>query len=126
MPDNETDCLQLLTRGMVEFNRGCSFEAHELWEEAWNEVVGEEKRFYQGLVQIAAGYHKLSLSQVNGARKLLQRGRETLSTLPPNYAGVNLAPLLAAAATLVRDLAAGRVPIDPDAPILRFLPSFRQ
>jgi len=95
----------LLRQGIEEFNRGHFFEAHELWEEAWNEAVGEEKRFYQGLVQIAAGYHKLSLAQRNGARKLLERGWQTLSGFPPDYAGVDLAPLLTATATTVRGLA---------------------
>jgi len=88
-------------KGIEEFNRGHFFEAHELWEEAWNEVVGEEKRFYQGLVQIAAGCHKLSLAQYNGARKLLERGSQTLRNFPPDYAGVDLALLLeTVAATL--------------------------
>ena len=95
----------LLLQGIEEFNRGYFFEAHELWEEAWNEAVGEEKRFYQGLVQIAAGYHKLSLAQRNGARKLLERGWQTLREFPPDYAGVDLAPLLATIATTVRRLA---------------------
>ncbi|MBI3800650.1 MAG: DUF309 domain-containing protein [Deltaproteobacteria bacterium] len=83
----------LLQQGIAEFNRGHFFEAHELWEEAWNEVVGEEKRFYQGLVQLAAGYHKLSLVQYNGARKLLERGNQTLSAFPPDYAGLDLTSL---------------------------------
>jgi len=84
MPDS------LLRQGIVEFNRGHFFEAHELWEEAWNEAAGDEKRFYQGLVQLAAGYHKLSLAQYNGARKLLERGQQTLSDFPATYAGIDL------------------------------------
>src|SRR4051794_7021546 len=87
MPDS------LLQQGIAEFNRGHFFEAHELWEEAWNEVVGEEKRFYQGLVQLAAGYHKLSLAQYSGARKLLERSNQTLSDFPATYSGINLTTL---------------------------------
>ncbi len=94
----------LLQQGIEEFNRGHFFEAHEFWEEAWNDVVGEEKRFYQGLVQIAAGYHKLSLAQYNGARKLLERGGQTLSDFLPDYAGVDLAPLLNAVASALHGL----------------------
>jgi predicted metal-dependent hydrolase len=94
----------LLRQGVEEFNRGNFFEAHELWEEAWNEVVGEEKRFYQGLVQVAAGYHKLSLAQHNGARKLLERGKQTLNEFPPDYAGVDLAPLLTTVADTLNKL----------------------
>ena len=94
----------LLHQGIEEFNRGHFFEAHELWEEAWNNVVGEEKRFYQCLVQIAAGYHKLSLAQHNGARKLLERGNQTLSSFPPDYAGIDLASFLQLVADSLRQL----------------------
>ena len=97
-----------LQQGLEEFNRGHFFEAHELWEEAWNNVVGEEKRFYQGLVQIAAGYHKLSLAQYNGARKLLERGNQTLSSFPPNYAGIDLTSLLRTVAEALHQLTARR------------------
>jgi len=100
MPDS------LLHRGIEEFNRGNFFEAHELWEEAWNEVVGEEKRFYQGLVQIAAGYHKLSLAQYSGARKLLERGRQTLSDFPSDYVGVDLTALLETVAAVLTQIPA--------------------
>jgi uncharacterized protein len=98
----------LLRQGLEEFNRGHFFEAHEYWEEAWNDVVGEEKRFYQGLVQIAAGYHKLSLAQYNGARKLLERGNQTLSSFPPDYAGIDLASLLRTVAEALHQLTARR------------------
>jgi predicted metal-dependent hydrolase len=94
----------LLLRGVEEFNRGHFFEAHELWEEAWHEAVGEEKRFYQGLIQIAAGYHKLVLNQRSGARKLLERGWHTLTELPSPYAGVDLEQLLTATARTLRQL----------------------
>lgn len=84
----------LLLRGVAEFNHGHFFEAHELWEEAWQAAVGEEKSFYQGLVQLAVGYHKLLLAQRNGARKLFERGQQILLGFPAGYAGVDLGPLL--------------------------------
>ena len=98
----------LLQQGIEEFNRGHFFEAHELWEEAWNEVVGEEKRFYQGLVQLAAGYHKLSLAQENGARKLLERGNQTLRDFPAAYAGIDLAALRETVGHALDELAKNR------------------
>lgn len=53
----------LLLHGLISFNAGHYFEAHEIWETVWNESVGEEKRFVQGLFQLAAGYLKLSSTQ---------------------------------------------------------------
>jgi len=111
----------LLLQGVEEFNQGNFFEAHELWEEAWNDVVGEEKRFYQGLVQIAAGYHKLSLAQYNGARKLFERGSQTLNGFLPDYAGIDLAPLLEAVASVLHGLTSERSQQDFSVPSVRLL-----
>jgi predicted metal-dependent hydrolase len=112
----------LLLTGIAEFNCGHFFEAHELWEELWGEAVGEEKRFYQGLVQLAAGYHKLSLDQRNGARKLLERGWQTLSTFPPHYAELHLPSFLPATATVVQQLIANQPLISP-LPQIAILPA---
>jgi predicted metal-dependent hydrolase len=94
----------LLRHGIDEFNRGRFFEAHELWEEAWGGAEGEEKRFFQGLTQIAAGYHKLSLSQYNGARKLLGRGQQILQEFPSDFAGIDIVFLLETVAITLNDL----------------------
>ena len=112
----------LLLQGVEEFNHGNFFEAHELWEEAWNDVVGEEKRFYQGLVQIAAGYHKLALAQYNGARKLLERGSQTLNSFLLDYAGIDLAPLLEAIASVLHDLTPERSQTNFPVPSVQLLP----
>lgn len=60
--------------GAREFNARHFFEAHEVWEDLWNDLVGEPKLLCQGLIQIAAGYHKLEIGNAAGARKLLERG----------------------------------------------------
>jgi predicted metal-dependent hydrolase len=41
--------------GVVLFNRGDFFEAHEAWEDVWVDCAGEERVFYQGLIQAAVG-----------------------------------------------------------------------
>jgi predicted metal-dependent hydrolase len=40
-----------LEPGRVAFNRGEYFEAHELWEEAWQVLDGVERILVQGLIQ---------------------------------------------------------------------------
>ena len=35
--------------GIVLFNRGDYFEAHEVWEELWADSHGTERKFHQGL-----------------------------------------------------------------------------
>ena len=101
----------LLLRGVTAFNAGHFLEAHEIWETVWNERVGEEKRFMQGLVQLAVGYLKLSSAQYRGAQKLLERGCQILNTFPSTYAGLQVDVLCAVSTTLIRQLAKGGVPL---------------
>lgn len=60
--------------GARDFNARHFFEAHEVWEDLWSDLVAEPKLLCQGLIQIAAGYHKLEIGNAAGARKLLERG----------------------------------------------------
>src|SRR4051794_6508369 len=39
--------------GILFFNRGDFFEAHEAWESLWMDTAGPDKTFYQGLIQAA-------------------------------------------------------------------------
>ena len=59
---------------------GRFFDAHEELELAWNAAGGETKILLQGLIQIAAGLHRLKLhpEKTDGAFYLLDRGREKL------------------------------------------------
>ena len=43
--------------GIVLFNRGDFFEAHEVWEQLWMEP-GEDKKFFQGLIQAAVALNE--------------------------------------------------------------------
>ena len=46
--------------GILHFNRGDYFEAHEVWEDLWHDKAGPDRRFYQGLIQAGGsfGVHK--------------------------------------------------------------------
>jgi hypothetical protein len=59
---------------------GRFFDAHEELEAFWMTASGEEKILLQGLIQIAAGLHRLTLdpSKTEGAFYLLDRGLEKL------------------------------------------------
>jgi hypothetical protein len=63
-------------RGASLFDRGEYFEAHEAWEVRWlaTDDAGERLRL-QGLIQVAAAFHKLFVSHSpESARRLLARG----------------------------------------------------
>jgi predicted metal-dependent hydrolase len=77
-------------KGIDEFNQGLFFECHETLEEIWLEERGEDRRFYQGIIQVAAGYFKLKQGVPAGAIKLWHTGLEKLEPYAPVYLGINL------------------------------------
>jgi uncharacterized protein len=84
-----------LRRGAALFDEGRFWEAHEAWEEAWLEEDGDVRLFLQGLIQVAAGYHKATVQlQPNGCVKLLRSGLDKLEPLPPEFLGVSLGRFL--------------------------------
>ncbi len=77
-------------KGIEEFNQRLFFECHETLEEIWLEEHGEDRAFYQGVIQIAAGYFKWEQGVLIGAIKLLHAGLEKLAAYPPIHLGVKL------------------------------------
>lgn len=67
---------EAIERGAVLFTEGEHFAAHEVWEERWRVVVdGDERRVLQGLIQVAAGCHKIfRQGKRDSGGRLLARG----------------------------------------------------
>lgn len=76
-------------KGIDEFNQGLFFECHETLEEIWLEDHGDDRKFYQAIIQIAAGYFKLEQGVPAGAIKLWRTGLEKLEPYRPVYLGIN-------------------------------------
>jgi predicted metal-dependent hydrolase len=74
---------------------GRYFDAHEELEAFWMKAAGDEKILLQGLIQIAAGLHRLKLdpSKTDGAFYLLDRGMEKLGRTKSLLEGGSLAAL---------------------------------
>jgi len=70
-------------RGIQLFNREEFYDAHEVWEDVWREAEGREKKFLQGLIQVAVG-----------ARSLLGRAGKNLAGYPEEFLGIGVADLL--------------------------------
>ncbi len=84
-------------RGLELFNQRRFFECHEVLEAIWLEESEAEKPFYQGLIQVAAGFHQLfEKRNPKGALSLVRAGAEKLHRYPPAHGGLDLAALLAA------------------------------
>ena len=71
--------------GIVLFNRGDFFEAHEVWESLWMETHGPEKPFVQGLIQAAVGLCHFCNGNVRGAVKLYNSARDYMQRFEPIF-----------------------------------------
>lgn len=80
-------------KGVDLFNRGLYFEAHEIWEEAWNESEGAEKRALQALIQVAVAFLKWQSGIPGGALKMYRAACEKLAPLPDRCLGIDLRAL---------------------------------
>jgi len=64
-----------LAEGRRLFDAGRFFDAHEVWEAAWRVETGSARRVLQGLIQVAAGFHKgLVQGRPSGMVRLLGAG----------------------------------------------------
>lgn len=101
-----------MAEGRAAFNRGEFYEAHEFWEEVWDELGGPERLWVQGMIQIATGLHKLARDQRATCRTLLAKALAKLADAPDALDGFDLARMRAEARAVDEALARGELP-DP-------------
>lgn len=65
-------------KGIEHFNAREFFDAHEIWEDLWNEEHGESHHFVQGLIQFATSLHHFEAQNFKGTRILYESGIELL------------------------------------------------
>jgi hypothetical protein len=100
---------EAVERGARLFDEGAFFEAHEAWEARWLRETDEtRRRLLQGLIQVAAGFHKLlMIGSPDAALRLLTKGLAKLDACPASFAGVEIAPFRDGARACASALAAG-------------------
>jgi predicted metal-dependent hydrolase len=76
--------------GIVLFNRGDYFEAHEVWEDLWADSANPDRRFYQGVLQAAVGLLHFCNGNLRGASKLYRSSLAYLEPFPEVCHGLNL------------------------------------
>lgn len=99
---------RLYRAGLEAFNSSQFFEAHELWEDVWRDTPGPDKRYLQGLIQVAAAYHHYSRANLRGTKKLLQEGLLKLEDFPKTHGGFEIEPLRAAVREWLAVLGSGK------------------
>ena len=105
--------------GIEYFNTCDFFEAHEVWEELWQEDTSESRRFYQGLIQMAVCLHHFGNGNIRGARKLYDSSRAYLERYRPIHEGLDLDKLLGDFERCCRDILVTteefpRIEMDPE------------
>ncbi len=80
--------------GIALFNQGKFFDAHEVLEDVWRAAPHDEKKIWQGLIQVAVAFHHYSTGNRVGMRSVLVRAMKNLAGHPRNFHGVQVPRLL--------------------------------
>lgn len=81
-------------RGVALFNRAEFFQAHEVLEDIWRAAPMEDKKFLQGVVQVAVAFHHYSTGNFVGMRSVMERAMRNMSGHPQRIEVIKLAPLM--------------------------------
>ena len=118
LPPAEAD--ELFRRGVALFNGVRYWHAHEAWETLWRAAPDEERDFYQGLIQLAAGLLHLQRRNRRGARNKLSEGVAKLKPYQPAHHGIFVNELIGRAERILEEIDAGLLPyLIP--PVIRFV-----
>src|SRR5262245_9666133 len=79
---------RLMHEGAAAFRRGEFYEAHELWEEVWDVADDPDRRFIQGMIQLATGLHKLARGRSDLTLGLFERAFKKLEDAPAELDGL--------------------------------------
>ncbi|MGB3405713.1 MAG: DUF309 domain-containing protein [Microcoleaceae cyanobacterium] len=91
-------------QGIEQFNQQEFYACHDTLEALWMESMEPNKRFYQGILQIAVGLYHLSNQNSRGAVMLMGEGIRRLDYYQPEYSGINVEQLMIQASTLLKQL----------------------
>lgn len=90
--------------GIKQFNQRQFYECHDTLEAIWIEAPEMDKRFYQGILQVAVACYHLSNHNLRGAMILLGEGIKRLSDYESDYQGIDVTKLVEESAYLLKTL----------------------
>lgn len=99
---------RLMKEGQRAFNKGEFYEAHEFWEAVWDVIDDPDRRWVQGMIQVATGLHKLSRDQPAVCRTLLTKAVGKLIDVPAVFDGFQVGALRSEAERLLAALETGQ------------------
>jgi uncharacterized protein len=81
-------------QGINEFNIGEYYACHDTLEALWMDSIDPDKKFYQGVLQIAVACYHLHNRNWHGAVTLLGEGIGRLPYYQPVYVGIDVTQLI--------------------------------
>ncbi len=104
MNDLTDDFPQEFWVGVEQFNSGEFYACHDTLEAIWIQAPEADKKFYQGILQVAVGLYHLGNQNFRGAVVLLGEGSNRLYAYPPDYAQLDLHNFLQQVIKLLTEL----------------------
>jgi predicted metal-dependent hydrolase len=105
-----TEADRLFREGVALFNGVRYWHAHESWETVWRAADDEDRPFYQGLIQVAAGLLHLQRRNLRGARNKLEEGIAKLRPYEPAHRGIFVNELIGQGVRVLEELREGYLP----------------
>ena len=72
------------------FNNQKWYEAHDAFEDIWNDLVGDERQIVQGILQVSVSQFHLNKGNYNGAMILLGEGIGRIRNRVSDDLGIDL------------------------------------
>ena len=91
-------------QGVDQFNQQQFYACHDTLEALWIEAIEPDKRFYQGILQVAVGLYHLENENWRGAVILLGEGINRLRDYTPAYAEIDVEDFLEQTIPLLKRL----------------------
>ena len=91
-------------QGVEQFNQQEFYPCHDTLEALWMEASEPQKRFYQGVLQIAVACYHLGNLNWRGAAILLGEGIGRIKAYEPQYSGIDVSQLIDQSAELLTAL----------------------
>ena len=112
------DELPFLHEAILLFNDEAFYECHEILEELWEKLKGEEKQWIQGLLQISVGFYHLRTDNEKGCRSQFTKSLDKFSQNSHHHMPFRLESIL----DIVKGIATGFIIFNPNynAPKIKF------
>jgi uncharacterized protein len=100
----DTEIPEEFWQGIDQFNRGEFYACHDTLEAIWIEAPVVDKKFYQGILQIAVGLYHLGNHNWRGAVILMGEGLNRLREYHPEYGGIDVGQFSEDASELLSEI----------------------